>query len=158
MKRVAGSKLWYAVAQIEPLGRAHSFYYMVDGKKFGGSLDVPAFGPLSLSAAGSAGGEVVGQDCPHQQDLRRDEERTTGFTCRHNTTRRLPAALMVVQDGGGTRSATATMVLNVIDNLIAQKKIPVMICVFINPGDISGSPGTPTYNFVKAYSEKWKRI
>ena len=44
-----------------------------------------------------------------------------------------------------------------IDNLIAQKKIPVMICVFINPGDISGSEGTPTYNFVKAYSEKWKR-
>ena len=47
--------------------------------------------------------------------------------------------------------------LNVIDNLIAQKKIPVMICVFINPGDISDSPGTPTYNFVKAYSDKWQR-
>ncbi|MDQ6707680.1 MAG: alpha/beta hydrolase-fold protein, partial [Acidobacteriota bacterium] len=47
--------------------------------------------------------------------------------------------------------------LNVIDNLIAQKKIPVMICVFINPGDISGSPGTPTYNFVKAYSDQWHR-
>jgi hypothetical protein len=40
--------------------------------------------------------------------------------------------------------------LNVIDNLIAQKKIPVMIAVFINPG----SSGTPTYNFVKAYSDK----
>jgi enterochelin esterase-like enzyme len=33
----------------------------------------------------------------------------------------------------------------------------VMICVFINPGDIEGSPGTPTYNFVKAYGEKWQR-
>jgi len=43
--------------------------------------------------------------------------------------------------------------LNVIGNLIAQKKIPVMIAVFINPG----SPGTPTYNFVKAYSDKWHR-
>ena len=38
-------------------------------------------------------------------------------------------------------------VLNVIDNLIAQKKIPVMICVFINPGDVTDSPGTPTYDF-----------
>ena len=47
--------------------------------------------------------------------------------------------------------------LNVIDNLIAQKKIPVIVCVFINPGDIESSPGTPTYNFVKAYSDKWKR-
>jgi enterochelin esterase-like enzyme len=45
----------------------------------------------------------------------------------------------------------------VIDNLIAQKKIPVMICVFINPGDISESPDTPTYNFVKAYSDRWHR-
>jgi enterochelin esterase family protein len=43
------------------------------------------------------------------------------------------------------------------DNLIAQKKIPVMIAVFINPGDIADSPGTPTYNFVKAYSDKWHR-
>jgi enterochelin esterase family protein len=32
-----------------------------------------------------------------------------------------------------------------------------MIAVFINPGDISGSPDTPTYNFVKAYSDKWHR-
>jgi enterochelin esterase-like enzyme len=32
-----------------------------------------------------------------------------------------------------------------------------MICVFINPGDVSDSPGTPTYNFVKAYSDKWQR-
>jgi len=47
--------------------------------------------------------------------------------------------------------------LNVIDNLIAQKKIPVLIAVFINPGDISESPGTPTYKFVKGYSEKWNR-
>jgi enterochelin esterase-like enzyme len=32
-----------------------------------------------------------------------------------------------------------------------------MICVFVNPGDIEGSPGTPTFNFVKAYSGKWQR-
>ena len=69
-----------------------------------------------------------------------------------------PAALMVFQDGGAYIDRNeGILVLNAIDNLIAQKKIPVMICVFINPGDISGSPGTPTYNFVKAYSEKWKR-
>ena len=40
--------------------------------------------------------------------------------------------------------------LNVIDNLIAQKKIPVMICVFINPGDVTDAPGTPTYRFVRS--------
>jgi enterochelin esterase family protein len=69
-----------------------------------------------------------------------------------------PTALMVFQDGewyldrNGNNPA-----LNVIDNLIAQKKIPVMIAVFINPGDIAGSPGTPTFNQVKKYSDEWKR-
>ena len=69
-----------------------------------------------------------------------------------------PAALMVFQDGGGyIHRDDIDPTLNVIDNLIAQKKIPVMICVFINPGDIADAPGTPTYNFVKAYGEKWQR-
>jgi enterochelin esterase family protein len=65
---------------------------------------------------------------------------------------------MVFQDGGWYTDRNGNnLALNVIDNLIAQKKIPVMICVFINPGDISDSPNTPTYKFVKAYSDKWKR-
>ena len=65
---------------------------------------------------------------------------------------------MVFQDGGGYLDRNGNNpALNVVDNLIAQKKIPVMICVFINPGDISDSPGTPTHSFVEAYSEKWHR-
>jgi enterochelin esterase family protein len=69
-----------------------------------------------------------------------------------------PAALMVFQDGGWYTDREANNpALNVIDNLIAQKKLPVMICVFINPGDISRSPGTKTYEFVKGYSDKWHR-
>jgi enterochelin esterase family protein len=69
-----------------------------------------------------------------------------------------PAALMVFQDGGWYTQRDGNIpVLNAIDNLIAQKKIPVMICVFIFPGRIGDSPGTPTYNFVKAYSDKWHR-
>jgi len=69
-----------------------------------------------------------------------------------------PTALMVFQDGAAYTNRNGNVpILNIIDNLIAQKKIPVMICVFINPGDISGSPGTPTYNFVKAHSDRWRR-
>jgi enterochelin esterase family protein len=71
---------------------------------------------------------------------------------------KIPAALMVFQDGGGYIHRDGNNpALNVLDNLIAQKKIPVMIAVFINPGDISDSPGTATYTFVKAHSEKWQR-
>ena len=51
-----------------------------------------------------------------------------GFTFRRNTIRKSPAALMVFQDGGGYIDRDGNNpTLNVIDNLIAQKKIPVMI-------------------------------
>jgi len=69
-----------------------------------------------------------------------------------------PAALMVFQDGGGYIERNGMRpALNVIDNLIAQHKIPVMICVFVDPGDISASPDTPTYRAVQAYADKYGR-
>ncbi len=71
---------------------------------------------------------------------------------------KVPAALMVFNDGTGyTHRQGDHPALNVIDNLIAQHKIPVMIAVFVDPGDISASPGTPTYKFVDADSRKWSR-
>jgi enterochelin esterase-like enzyme len=69
-----------------------------------------------------------------------------------------PAAVMVFQDGEGYLNRKGGHpALNVLDNLIAQGKIPPIIAIFTNPGDISASPNTPTYNFVDAYSKKWKR-
>ncbi|QNI36873.1 alpha/beta hydrolase [Edaphobacter albus] len=69
-----------------------------------------------------------------------------------------PAAVMVFNDGGGYINRKGNHpALNVIDNLIAQHKIPVMIAIFTDPGDISGALGTPTYKFVDAYSKKWSR-
>lgn len=71
---------------------------------------------------------------------------------------RKPAAVMVFQDGEGYLNRKGDHpALNVLDNLIAKGKIPVIIGVFINPGDISASTGTPTYNFVEAYGKKWSR-
>src|SRR6202046_1797701 len=69
-----------------------------------------------------------------------------------------PAAVMLFQDGEGYLNRNGGHpALNALDNLIAAGKIPVMIAVFTNPGDISASPGTPTYSFVQAYSKKWSR-
>ena len=69
-----------------------------------------------------------------------------------------PAALMIFQDGEGYLDRKGDHpALNVLDNLIQQGRIPVMIAVFINPGDISASPDTPTYRSVAAYGEKWSR-
>ncbi len=70
-----------------------------------------------------------------------------------------PAAVMIFQDGEGyLNRAGDHPALNVIDNLIAQGKIPVMIAVFVNPMEIAtGSPDTPTYKFVEAYGKRWGR-
>jgi hypothetical protein len=43
MRNISGSDIWYAAAHIEPVGRLHSFYYVVASAHFGGRLDLPAF-------------------------------------------------------------------------------------------------------------------
>ena len=75
MQPLAGSDLWYAAAHIEPVGRLHSFHYLVNGAKFGGRLDLPAFGPLSYLQPGVPSGSALAKNRPHQQNLRRHEER-----------------------------------------------------------------------------------
>ena len=165
MKSVAGTTLWFAVAEVQPVGRLHSFYYALagtasDGKgggKFGGRLDLPAFGPLSRPQAGVPAGTLSAK-MVHTSKIYDGMKAEYWIYVPPQYDARTPAALMVFQDGEGYLDRNGRIpALNVIDNLIAQKKIPVVICVFVNPGDIAGSPETPTYRFVKGYSEKWKR-
>ena len=157
MQNLAGSDLWYAATRIEQVGKLHSFYYVINGTKFGGKLDVPAFGPLSYLQPGVPSG-TLSEKITHVSKIYDGMKSEYWIYVPAQYKAETPAALMVFQDGGGYTDRNGNNpTLNVIDNLVAQKKIPVMICVFINPGDISDSPGTPTYNFVKGYSEKWHR-
>jgi enterochelin esterase-like enzyme len=157
MTQIPGSQLWYAAAHIEPVSRLHEFHYLVAGEKFGGRLDLPAFGPLSYLQPGVPSGKLS-ETMVHTSKIYDGMKSEYWIYVPAQYDPGTPAALMVFQDGGSYKDRDGNIpVLNVIDNLIALKKIPVMICVFINPGDISESPGTPTYNFVKAYSDKWRR-
>jgi enterochelin esterase-like enzyme len=157
MQSLAGSTLWYAVAGIEGAGRAHAFHYLLDGKEFGGSLNLPVFGEKSYLQPGVPTG-TLSEKILHTSKIYDGMKSEYWIYVPAQYDSKTPAALMVFQDGGAYIDRNGgTLALNVIDNLIAQKKIPVMICVFINPGDISESPGTPTYKFVKAYSDKWQR-
>jgi enterochelin esterase-like enzyme len=156
MQALKGSDYWYAAARIEP-GKLHAFRYKVDGHDFGGSLDVPAFGPLSYLERGVPSG-TLSEKMIHTSKIYDGMKSEYWIYVPAQYDPKTPAALMVFQDGEGYTERNGNRpILDVIDNLIAQKKIPVMICVFINPGDISGAPGTPTYAFVKAYSDKWNR-
>jgi enterochelin esterase-like enzyme len=157
MQHLAASDLWYAVAHIEPVARLHSFHYLVNGAPYGGKLDLPAFGPLSYLQPGVPSG-TLSEKIVHTSKIYDGMKSEYWIYVPAQYDPKVPAALMVFQDGGGyTHRDGNNPALNVLDNLIAQKKIPVMIAVFINPGDITDSPGTPTYNFVKAYSDKWQR-
>ena len=157
MQRVAASNLWYAPARIDQVSQLHSFHYIVNSAPFGGRLDLPAFGPLSYLQPGTPSG-TLSEKITHISKIYDGMKSEYWIYIPAQYDPKTPAALMVFQDGGGyTDREGDKRVLNVIDNLITQKKIPVMIAVFINPGDIADAPGTPTYNFVKAYSDKWKR-
>jgi len=165
MESVAGNALWFTVAEVKPVGRVHSFSYLIGGTanagkggmKFGGRLDLPAFAPLSYQQAGVPAGTLSAM-IVHTSKIYDGMKAEYWIYAPAQYEARTPAALMVFQDGEWYLDRNGEIrALNVIDNLIAQKKIPVVICVFINPGDIEGSPGTPTYRFVKGYSEKWKR-
>jgi enterochelin esterase-like enzyme len=157
MQPVSGTQLWCAAARIEKVGKLHSYHYLIDGKEFGGRLDLPAFGPLSYLQPGVPSG-TLSPKIVHTSKIYDGMKSEYWIYVPAQYDAKVPAAVMVFQDGGGyTDREGNNPALNVIDNLVAQRKIPVMIAVFINPGDISDSPGTPTYNFVKAYSDKWSR-
>jgi enterochelin esterase-like enzyme len=157
MQSVPGTNLWYGSAHIEPVGSLHSFSYLINGAKFGGRLDLPAFSPWSYQQPGIPSG-TLSPKLLHTSKIYDGMKSEYWIYVPAPYDPQKPAALMVFQDGewyldrNGNNPA-----LNVIDNLIAQKKIPLMICVFINPGDIESSPGTPTFNLVKKYSDEWKR-
>ena len=157
MEALKGANLWFAAARIQQLGKLHAFHYLLGGKDFGGSLDVPAFGPLSYLESGVPSG-TLSEKIIHTSKIYDGMKSEYWIYVPAQYDPKTPAALMVFQDGEGYIDRTGNNpALNVIDNLIAQKKIPVMICVFINPGDISDAPGTPTYAFVKGYGDKWNR-
>jgi enterochelin esterase-like enzyme len=157
MQTLAATGQWYAVARIEGLGVLHSFDYQVSGTKFGGRLDLPAFGPDSYLESGVSSGKLS-EKLIHTSKLYDGMKTEYWVYVPAGYDPKVPAALMVFQDGAGYIHRDGNNpALNVIDNLIAQKKIPVMICVFINPGDVTGAPDTPTYRFVQAYSEQWHR-
>jgi enterochelin esterase-like enzyme len=157
MQNLSGSSLWYASAQIEPVARLHSFDYLMNGAKFGGRLDLPAFGPLSYQQPGIPSG-TLSPKLFHTSKIYDGMKSEYWIYVPAQYDPHTPTALMVFQDGEWYLDRDGkNPALNVIDNLIAEKKIPVMICVFINPGDIESAPGTPTYNLVKKYSDEWQR-
>ena len=124
MQPLSTSGQWYAVAQIPELGVLHSFYYQLAGAKFGGRLDLPAFGPDSYLQPGVPSG-TLSEKIIHTSKIYDGMKSEYWIYVPAGYDPKVPAALMVFQDGAGYTDRNGNNpALNVIDNLIAQKKIP----------------------------------
>ncbi len=135
MRQIAGSPLWFALGKLET-GTSHMFHYQVNGGVFGGKNDVPAYLPESYQHAGVPMGKLSDK-VVHTSKIYPGMESNYWIYVPAQYDPKTPAALMVWQDGEGhiNRDGGAHT-LNVIDNLIQQKRIPVMIQVFISPGTV----------------------
>jgi enterochelin esterase-like enzyme len=129
----AGS-LWVVQARLNP-GTAYKYTWLVDGKAIGGSNNLPSFGRDSYPQPGVPQGKLTGPvevpstiypgvkanvlfDVPAQWD---------GVT---------PLAVQVWGDGQQFTGARPGQwkVLETLDNLTAQKRIPLMVSIFVQAG------------------------
>jgi enterochelin esterase-like enzyme len=156
LTRVSGTNLWFQAGELRP-GISHSFHYVVGGKRFGGQQNVAAYLPESYEQPGVPQGKLS-EKIVHTSKIYDSMESEYWIYVPAQYDAAKPACVMVWNDGGGHINRTGgARTLNVIDNLTQQGKIPVMIQVFINPGDISKATGTPTHTFVSEFSRKTGR-
>jgi enterochelin esterase family protein len=147
MQPIAGTKLWFRTGQLR-VGTGHRFHYLVEGKTFGGTVDVPAYGPLSYDRPGVPKGRIS-EKLVHTSKLYDGMQTNYWIYVPAQYDPAVPAALMVWQDGERyiTRNTEEICRLcpslyrlqEVTDNLIHDKKIPVMIHVFVSPGTLNGN-------------------
>ncbi len=133
MTKVEG-QLWTAVARLTP-GRSHQFHYVIDGAAFGGRLDIPVFMPSSYQQAGVPEGKMS-EKLVHSSKVYDGMQSDYWIYVPAQYDPAKPAALMVWQDGQGHIARNGRRTLNALDNLTYQKRIPVMISVFISPGKV----------------------
>jgi enterochelin esterase-like enzyme len=135
LQQAGQSGVWFYSGKLRT-GTSHNFYYMVDGAKLGGKNDIPAYGPDSYQKPGVPEGKLS-EKMVHTSKIYPGMQSDWWIYVPAQYDAGKPAALMVWHDGQGmaNRNGLANS-LNVFDNLIAQGKIPVMIQVFIAPGNV----------------------
>lgn len=149
MKQISGSQVWFAAVPLKA-GRGHSFYYVIDGKKFGGKADVPSFGPESYAKPGVPHGKLS-EKAVFTSKIYDGMQSDYWVYMPAQYDPKTPAALMVWDDGQQyiNRDSASIKLLDVIDNLTYEKKLPVIVYVFTMPGVATMADGTPFYRAVQ---------
>lgn len=141
MRQIARSNMWYAVGKLG-VGTGHEFEYRIGGKPFGGKKDVPAYGPESYLKPGVPEGKLSDKFI-HTSKIYDGMKSNYWIYVPAGYDPKTAAALMVIQDGQlyGRRDNDRNRFLEVLDNLIYEKKLPVMIAVLIQPGEVPEGTG-----------------
>jgi enterochelin esterase family protein len=137
MRRIAGSNIWYLTANLK-VGWPHACQYMAQGRALLNRFDVSAYLPESYDQPGVPRGRLSEQFV-HTSKIYNGMQSNYWVYVPAQYDPSVPAALMVWQDGEGhinREGASRTQIVT--DNLIHQKKIPVMIHVLIQPGTSAG--------------------
>lgn len=136
MQKVKGTDLWFATPQLA-VGRTHNFSYLIDGKPFGGRMDVPAFGPYAYPRPGVPQGKLSAKRV-HTSSVYPGMKSDYWVYAPAPYDPSKPAAVMVWQDGEvlAPRELPSRAQI-VFDNLTYEKKIPVIVHVLISPGLIA---------------------
>ena len=133
MTRAGSGSLWIHSGQVKT-GTSHAFYYLKDGGHFGGKTDFPAYLPDCYERRGVPQGKLS-EKLVHISKIYPGMQSNYWIYVPAQYDGNTPAALMVWQDGQSHINRNgAERTLTIVDNLIHDKKIPVMIVVMISPG------------------------
>ncbi len=128
-----GPAIWYQTGQLRA-GTSHGFYYMIGGISVGGKTDMPAYLPDCYEQTGVPQGKLSDK-IVHRSEIYPGMESNYWIYVPAEYDPNTPAALMVYQDGQGhIHRDGGSKTLNVLDNLIYKKRMPVTIAVFVQPG------------------------
>ncbi|SFI07927.1 alpha/beta hydrolase [Planctomicrobium piriforme] len=138
MTRLKESDLWVASEKFPNFSSAH-YRFEVDGNRLKGSERVgfesyPVL-PDSVQKPGVPKGELIDMGTHVAKNHFPGAERQWWVYVpeQYKSAPDTPASLIVFNDGGGFCKGDGNACI-VLDNLIHQKKVPVCIAVFVNPG------------------------
>ncbi len=151
MRRLGESDVWVAAEKFDNFTSVH-YRFDVDGKRLGGGRN-NRFGfesyqwlPDSLEQEGVPRGKLIEMGVHTSRKYFPGARRKwwVYVPAQYDPQQADQTKLIVFQDGRGYAHGTGNA-CTVIDNLIHQRKIPVMIAVFVDPGEIpSQKPGGPS--------------
>jgi enterochelin esterase family protein len=129
----AGS-LWVVQARLNP-GTSYKYTWIVDGKPIGGGNNLASFGPDSYAQPGVPQGKLTGPvEVPSK--IYPGVKANVWFYVPAQWDGVTPLAVQVWGDGQqftGTRPGQ-WRILETLDNLTAQKRIPLMVSIFVQAG------------------------